>query len=143
MYDPFLVRICESACDVFENVRDGVECHRSLAVHAGAQRFAVNERHGVVQMLARETGVEQRHDVRMLQPRCEGDLALEAFGGKGGREFRRKHLDHDPSTERCFRRDKDTRHPAARQLALDRVLTAERCLNLRLQSLVRHDTTLA
>ena len=66
-------------------VRQGV-CHfatdldrsgnRKLAfsVEASAQRLAVDKRHYVEQLTVGLAAVEEREDVRVLQPRCSLDL---------------------------------------------------------------------
>lgn len=51
---------------------------RAVAVDPLAQRLAVDERHRLVKEPVRFARVEQRLDVRMLEPREEADLAREA-----------------------------------------------------------------
>jgi hypothetical protein len=66
----------------------------------------------------------------VLQSRREHDLPLETLQTHFGGELRREHLDDHLASERDVGRQKDARHPAAGELALDRVGRAERRLEL-------------
>ena len=69
---------------------------------------------------------EQWHDVWMLQPRGELDLALEPLGRHAGGQLRGKQLDDDLAAEREFRSHIDARHPSAAELTIELVGIAER-----------------
>ena len=64
----------------------------------------------------------------MLQLGGDLDLALEAVDADAGGKFRREHLDDDLAAERRLVGDEHARHPAAPQLALERVGAAQRLL---------------
>ena len=71
--------------------------------------------------------------MRMLQLRCDFDLALEAFGAKAFGEVGVEYLyDHLPAERRVVG-DEDTRHTSTRELALERVRAAQRGLDVRAQ----------
>ena len=130
MHHPMLVCVRESAGDVAKHAHDVGQ--RKLA-HAGqpcAQRLAVDERHGVVGETVGLPGGQQRHDVRVLQPSRHGDLPPKALDGDGVRELRGEHLHHDRTPERLLDGDEDARHASAAELALERVIGAERGLEL-------------
>ena len=90
----------------------------------------VDERHRVVRHAVHLPRREHGHDVRMLQPRRELDLALEPLGVDAGQQLRRQHLHDDVPPQRLLARHEHARHAAAAELALDRVRRAERVLQL-------------
>ena len=65
--------------------------------------------------------------MRLLQSRCQLNLAAKAVDVESGTELRWQHFDDDIATEVDFARDEDTRHPTA-QVAGDLVAIAERAL---------------
>ena len=56
-----------------------VDRELALALQPTAQRLALDEGHHIVEQTMRVAGVEHRQDVRMIQPRGNLDLALEAI----------------------------------------------------------------
>ena len=70
---------------------------------------------------SRRAGGEELHDVGMLQPRRELDLALEPVAVDAGRHLGRQHLDDHAAAERGLFRQEDAAHAAAAELALDTV----------------------
>ena len=56
-----------------------VDRELALALQPTAQRLALDEGHHIIQQPMRVAGVEHRQDVRMIQPRGNLDLALEAI----------------------------------------------------------------
>ena len=102
-----------------------------------AQRFAVDERHRV------STGSpsisptdEQRHDVRVLEPRRERDLALESRDRDAAGELRRQQLHDDAPSEREVLGHEHARHAAAAELRPETIIVAEG--RLKLVAKVRH-----
>ena len=102
--------------------------HRQLAVapEPRAERLAFDERHGVVEQVARLAGGEQRDDVRMLERRGQLDLAAEPVQAHAGREFRRQHLDHDLPAELRLLRHEHPAHGTAAELAAEHVAVGQR-----------------
>ena len=92
----------------------------ALAVHEGAQRFALQERHHVEAVGFRYTAVEERHDVRMHQPCSEDDLALEPLLRVGSLRRRVEHLDRHLTLQLAIGREENRRHPATPQLVCNR-----------------------
>ena len=76
---------------------------------------------------------EHGNDVRLLQRRRHSNLALEPLGADAGGELRREDFDDDLAAEADFVGDEDARHPAAAELALERVGSAQRRLELGLK----------
>ena len=64
----------------------------------------------------------------MLQPGGQPDLALKPLGPEGGGELGVEHLQGDRAVVAQVPDEVYRRHPAAAQLALDRVSLGERCL---------------
>ena len=77
------------------------------------ERLALDERHDVVEEIIVRSGGEQRHDVRVLQPGGELNLALEPVDAHPSGHFRREHLDDDLAAESDFLREEDAAHAAA------------------------------
>ena len=100
------VRIRQRPCHVPQDA-DRLLRRDRAGLHAMAQRLPVNKRHRVVRNAARISGGKQRHDVRLLQARCEPHFAREALHTHPLRQLRRDHLEHDRPSERGFGRDED------------------------------------
>jgi len=95
----------------------------------GTQGLALDERHRVVQEVAGLAGGEQRDDVGMGEPGREADLLAEAIGADRVRQLGGQELDDHLAVERGLGGEEDARHPAAAQLALDRMRAAQRVLD--------------
>ena len=97
----------------------------SLAFEALAERLAAHERHHVVQQGVGFTGIEQRQDVRMLQPRRGADLGEEAFATEGRTKIGMQHLDGDIALVPQIMREVHGGHAAGAEFALDAVAVGE------------------
>ena len=127
VYDAVLVRVRERARHVAQRAHH--LGHGQLArPQARAQRFALHERHREPGEPVGVAGREEGDDVRMLQPRGERDLALEALHRHAARQLRREHLEDHAPVERRLRGEEDARHPAAAQFAVYAVALAQRLL---------------
>ena len=73
----------------------------------------------------------------MRERRSEADLAAEALGAECGGEIGVKHLERDLAAVLPVGGEVNRRHPAATELALERVLGAKRRLHL-VEKLCRH-----
>ena len=71
--------------------------------------------------------------MRVLEPCGELDLAAEALGAERRGEIGVQHLERDRTVVLRVLREVDRGHPAAPELALDRVARAERRLQLVLE----------
>ena len=71
-------------------------------------------------------GREHRDDVRLAERRGELDFALEALDRQPLRQLRRHDLDDHLAVEPRLLGDKDARHPAAAQFAVNGVLARQR-----------------
>ena len=95
MHEVVLVRVAERVAHL-EDQADGL-LHREpvLAHQPLAQRFALHERHDVVEQAIRRARVDERENVGMLQPREDADLAQEPLGAGERGELAAEHLDGD------------------------------------------------
>jgi hypothetical protein len=75
VYDAQRVRVAQGVCDLFGDLQRVIEGKSLLAVHAIAERLALDERHRVVQQAVRLATVMQAQDARMGKRRRDLDLA--------------------------------------------------------------------
>ena len=106
--------------------------HRELALRerGGRGGSPVHVGHDVVEEAVGLAGVEQRQDVRVLQPGGDADLAGEALGAEGRGELGAEHLDGDLAVVLQVVGEVDGGHAALAELALDPVGGAEGTLKL-------------
>ena len=100
MHDAVVVRIRQRTGDLAQDADRVAHRQFAMALQPDAQRLALHERHREIRQTVRLARRMQWHDVRMLQPRGEQDLALEPFQRHLRRGLRRQHLDHDRAAER-------------------------------------------
>src|SRR5213082_3004931 len=90
------------------------------SVDEGAKRFALDERHRVVeQLVAGLARAEHGDDARMMQTAGDLDLALEAVDVDAGGEIGGEDLHDNAPAERGIVGDVYLRHPAATALAAE------------------------
>jgi hypothetical protein len=70
-------------------------------------------------------GGEERDDVGVLERGGNLDLEPESIGAYSARQLGREHLDHDLAPQGYLGREKDSRHAATAELALDGVRAAQ------------------
>src|SRR5439155_18125764 len=75
--------------------------------------------------------IEQRHDVRMIEPGGQVDLAHEPIRTELQGQLRAEHLDGDPAVVSYVVRQVDGGHATLAELELDRVAAGERRLEAR------------
>jgi Tol biopolymer transport system component/tRNA A-37 threonylcarbamoyl transferase component Bud32 len=110
---------------------------RATTLLVPPQRFAAHVRHRIEgESFRRGARGEHGDDVRLLQRGRKLDRAREPLGRHSLRELRRKHLDHDVTRERRVARHEHAAHPAAAELAVERVGGAEAGLELLAEGLV-------
>jgi hypothetical protein len=97
--------------------------HRKLplALDPSAERFPLDERHGVVQEAVGLARCEQRHDMGMLERGSQLDFATKAIGTDRRRELMRQYLDDDTAPEREIFRLEHPAHTATGKLVRDAV----------------------
>src|SRR5688500_15665981 len=89
-----------------------------IAIQSLAEGFAFHIRHHVVKQSIRIAGIEQRQDVRMVQPRGELDLPQESIGPERSRQIRMQHLERDDALVLPVLREIDGRHAATAKLTV-------------------------
>ena len=97
-----------------------------LAVEPVAERFALDERHDVVEEAVGLARVEQRQDVRVLEVGRGLDLGQEALGADHGGQLGPQHLDRDLAVVPQILGQVDRGHPAGPDLVLEPVMTGQR-----------------
>ena len=126
--DALLVRVAKRVVH-FERDRDRVfDGQHSLAIQAIAERFALHERHHIVEEIARHARVVQTEDVGVMQLRGESNLALEPLGAEGRGEVRHEDFDRYFATVLDVVREIDDGHSTPPKLADNIVLALERSL---------------
>ena len=115
--------------------------HRELALagQAVAEALAVHVGHHVIEEALGLARIEQRQDVRMLEPGGDADLAREAVRAEGRGELGAEHLDGDLAVVLQVVGQVDGGHAALAELALDPVGGAEGTLKLVAQVAGRGD----
>src|SRR2546430_15948849 len=86
-----------------------------------AEALALHVRHHVIEEPVRFPGINECQDVRVLQLRRETDLAQEPLGAEDGGKLRAEHLERDGAVVLEIASQIARGHPAAAELALDRV----------------------
>jgi hypothetical protein len=92
-----------------------------LAVEPLAQRLALDIRHDVVDQAVHLVGVVERQDVRVVQPSGDLDLVQEPGGADFLGQVGPQDLDRDVTVVLEIVGEKDARHTALAQLALEAV----------------------
>jgi hypothetical protein len=93
---------------------------------AGPQRFAGDVGHHVEEQAVGRAAVEQRQDVRVLQPGGGLDLGQEPLRAQRRRQLGVEHLDGHLAVVPEIVRQVDRGHAAGAELALDAVAVGER-----------------
>jgi len=113
-----------------ERVLDG---KLALPPEPVAETLALDERHREPEPAAGFAGVEDRENVRMLEPGGEADLALEPVGTERGGQRGMEHLERHRAVVLEVLREEDRGHAPAPELALEGVAGAQAFLKLRAQ----------
>ena len=102
--------------------------HRELLLppQPVAQRLALDVRHGEPEAAGRLARIVDGEDVGMLETGGELDLPLEPVGADGDGELRKQHLQRDGAVVLEVAGEVDGGHPAATELALERIAVRER-----------------
>ena len=101
-----------------------------LAAHPIAQRFALNERHDIIEkactaFLSNGPTIKEWKDVRVAQVRRRCDLLEKALWTERSGNLRPEHLDRHHAIVLEIPSEIDRRHPALTELALDSVAVSE------------------
>ncbi len=125
MDHPVLVGVLERACRLARDLQGIFDRQLVLAPQPVAERLALDKRHGEPQPSRRLTGIQDREDMRMLEPRGELDLALKALRAQTGGEVRMEHLEGHGALVLDVLGEVDRRHAPAPELAFEQVAVAE------------------
>ena len=125
VHQPLSVRVVERARDLLGDRERLVEAELVLALQLVPQRLAADVRKHVVQHAVRVARVDERQNVRMIEPRRDLDLGEEPFGAEHRPEFGAQDFERDVTIELAVVSEVDDGHSACPELALDRVALAE------------------
>ena len=126
MHDVMAVRVGEGVRHFVRDLERIVHRQLRLALQPVAQRFALDERHDVIQRAGGIARIVDRQDVRVLQPRGKLDLAQETLAAERHRDLGAQRLQRDKPLVLDVARQIDQRHPSAAQLLIDDVAIGER-----------------
>src|SRR5512144_1949322 len=127
MDDAAAMRVRERPRDLAQDAR-GVRWREWTArPESLAERLTLDVAHHEEDEAVGLADAMDRHDVRMRESRGRARLAEEPLARlRAAREVRRQHLDGDVAVELHVAREVDDSHPAAAELALQRVFAGER-----------------
>ena len=100
----------------------------AFALESRAECLPRHERHHIVQQAVGVAAVEERQDVRMLQPRGRTDLAQEPLATERRAEVGMQHLDGDIAIVLEIMGEIHGGHAARAEFAFDAVVAGERRL---------------
>jgi hypothetical protein len=128
--DALRVRPLERAGQLLGDSQRVVHRQVHLAREARAERLALDARHGEPRerrpiRAGEHPRVEERHDVRVLEPRREPHLAEESLRAERAGEIGVQNFERHPPVVTEVAGQPDGGHAAASELALDRVAVAE------------------
>ena len=115
-----LVREVERSRDIAQDPGGFAQWHRAGPEEPHAQGLTFDERHRVERQPIRFAGREDGHDVRMLQPGGQQDLAPEPLQADARSQLGCKHLHDHTSAERTLFGDEHAAHAAPAELAFER-----------------------
>ena len=125
-----LVGVVERVHHVVQHAHDLAHVELRFPFEAGAERFALDEGHGVVEQLVVLAGRQQRDDMRVLELGGELDLTAEAVAVDAGGEVGREHLhDHFPA-QRHVGGHEDAAHPGPLKLGAEFIRWGQRFLEV-------------
>ncbi len=125
-----LMRVGERRRDLAQQSHGLTQRELAVLGEPRAERLTLDERHREVRQTAGLAGGEQRHDVRVLEPRRERNLALETLDAHLPRHLGWEDFHHHVAAERLFGSDIDVRHSATAKLAVEGIRVAEGALEL-------------
>ena len=103
-----------------------LEAELLLPVELVAERLAADQRQHIVEEAAGHTGVDEREDVRVVEPGGDLDLGQEPFVAEDGAELGAEDLEGDLAVVLEVGGEVDRGHPAGAELALDAVAVFQR-----------------
>jgi hypothetical protein len=125
-----LVGVFEGAGRFAGDLHGVVQRQLALAAEPVAQRLALDVGHGEPELSGSLARVEHGQDVGVLQPGGKVDLAEEPLRPEARGQLGVKHLERDGAAVLEVLRQPDRSHATAAELALERVLAGQVCLNL-------------
>jgi len=141
MNDPMPMRVVQRARDRCRDPQRLVDRKLLFAAQSSAETLTLDERHYIEQMPVRFAGIEQWQEVRMRQPGGRLDFGEKSLDPQHRAELRTQYFERDTTVMPEIAREVHGRHPAAPNLAIDRVPSSKRRVELRgeIHGLIRED----
>ncbi len=130
MDDLLSVREVECAGDLLGDPQRVLDWQNLFAIDPVAKRFALDERHHVVELAVGVARVEQLEDVRVAETRRNLNLATEPIGAERHADIVVQNLDGNLAAVRYVARQEDSGHASLSELALDVVAILESGLQM-------------
>ena len=127
MNDTIPMRVIERVGNFARQADGDIEWDVSLSLQPRAQTLAFQKRHHIEQVSCCLSGIVQRQDVGMREPRGDSDFPEESLGERSASEFRVENLDGNPSRVLQVLREEHNGHAPAAELALKAVPVSEFC----------------
>ena len=121
MHDPLAVRVVERARHLPGDSQRLLEPQLLFAVELVAQRFAADEGQHVVEEAAFGARVDQREDVRVVEPGRDLDLGQESLAAQHRAQFGPQHLERHLAVVLEVGGQVDGGHAAGAELPLDAI----------------------
>jgi len=121
MHDALAMRVIERSRDLLCDANRLGDRQLLLARQARAQRLAAHIRDDVEEEVIGGAGIDQREDVRMVEPGGNGDLTEKPLRAERSGELLTQDLDRYRPVVPLIVREIHRRHPAAAELPLDAV----------------------
>lgn len=121
MNEAVAVCVVEGGADLVRNSLHISQRKLPLDLEAIPQRASRNERRYIIELPVGLARIDEWHDVRMREPGGDADLAQKSLGADRRSEFRTQNLYRDLTFVLFLFGEMDYCHPAAAELALDRV----------------------
>ena len=126
MDDPLTVRVRERVGDLGRDAHRDIDRELTLARHANAKCLSTDVRHQVVEQSLYVSGVVERQDIGMLEPREEPDLSDETELTGLGAWISIEHLERYPPLVPRIAGEVDGSEGSLSDLALDLVPSGQR-----------------
>jgi hypothetical protein len=119
------VRVVERARHLLRDGQRLLNAELRLTVQLVAQRLAAHERHHVIEKSVGRAGIDEREDVRMVEPGADADLLQKSLGAEHRGELGTQDLERHHAVVLHVPGEIDRGHPTGAELAFDRVAAGE------------------
>jgi len=112
------MRVVERGSDAANELERLFQRNLTLAEKSVTKGLALDDRHDVKEVSGSLARIEERNDVRVVEPGRELDLSQKAIGAERGAQLGMQHFESDAPIMTEIVRQIDGRHSATTKLAL-------------------------